>query len=181
MYDGNIPYSLETYDMRPFNTAIGRNDITPVYVKWLPIQYPEEKQQPPPPPPLRSLRASLLLTTRFARLATPQRWFDNIGSRSRKPTTTTTTTTTTALSSASSKQPTPSKLLSNSYLMCEYDVPALNSLTVTLIDGRDDVRGGEKQTRGCRSDGIVGTYRMLVLYSNISLPRFARNVLASLM
>jgi len=25
-YDGNIPYSLATYDMRPFNTAIGRND-----------------------------------------------------------------------------------------------------------------------------------------------------------
>jgi len=25
-YDGNIPYILSVYDIRPFNTAIGRND-----------------------------------------------------------------------------------------------------------------------------------------------------------
>ena len=24
--DGNIPYELHAYDMRPFNSAIGRND-----------------------------------------------------------------------------------------------------------------------------------------------------------
>jgi len=29
-YDGNISYASTVYDMRPFNTAIGRNDITPV-------------------------------------------------------------------------------------------------------------------------------------------------------
>jgi len=28
--DGNIPYPEMPYDMGPFNTAIGRNDITPV-------------------------------------------------------------------------------------------------------------------------------------------------------
>ena len=30
-YYGNTPYSLHPYDIRPFNKAIGRNDITPVY------------------------------------------------------------------------------------------------------------------------------------------------------
>jgi len=25
-YDGNIPYTLRTYDIGPFNAAIGRND-----------------------------------------------------------------------------------------------------------------------------------------------------------
>jgi len=29
-YDGNISYVSRIYDMRPFNTAIGHNDITPV-------------------------------------------------------------------------------------------------------------------------------------------------------
>jgi len=29
-YDGDIPYVVAFYDMRPFNTAIGRNDKAPV-------------------------------------------------------------------------------------------------------------------------------------------------------
>mmetsp|Transcript_19896 Transcript_19896/g.41565 ORF Transcript_19896/g.41565 Transcript_19896/m.41565 type:complete len:969 (-) Transcript_19896:115-3021(-) len=106
---------------------------------------------------------SILRTVSAGKEAQSHKWFDtwrytttttaSSSTTTAAATTTTSTSTTTTPSSTKStsrkKSPsstTPSKTLANSYLMVDYDVPDLHSVTITIIDGRDEVRGVMRMT-----------------------------------
>ena len=99
---------------------------------------------------------SVLRIVSAGKASQKEAWFDSFQTSPTSTTTTTTTTTTSTTSISNTtttpfKSPgggatTPSKTLANSYVMADYDVPNLNEMTLTLIDGRDEVRGIIKLT-----------------------------------